>query len=258
MSHKKNEKRTFWVTGACSGIGLELVRLLAKQRHFIFVSGRSEDLLALLHEAYPENVLVVPMDLICPFSVEKAEAMLNKHTDHLDTLIACVGECEFDDSLRLSSDSFERMMRTNYLGVVETVRVALPFLRHSENLPHIVGVGSLSSVVPLPGAAAYGASTAALDYFLQSLKINLAEDKIDVSIVRPGFVGSSFALNNYFFWGLEVSSKKSAKIILYALKNRRLFFDFPFRLSLSLKIMRLLPFFWIRFVALKFKKSGVL
>lgn len=258
MSNTSNEKRTFWVTRACSGIGLELVRLLAKQRHFVFVSGRSKGQLALLHDAYPENVFVIPMDLRCPLSVVKSETMLKKHTDHLDTLITCVEECEFDDGLRLSSELFERMTWANYLGVVETVRVALPFLRHSENLPHIVGVGSLSSIIPFPGAAAYGASMAALDYFLQSLKVDLAQDNIDVSIVRPGFVGSCFAFTNYFDGMMIVSNKKVAEKILTALKSRRLFFDFPFGFSLSLKILRLLPFVWVKYFALKFKNSGSL
>ncbi len=256
MSNKNNEKRTFWVTGASSGIGRELVRLLAMQRHFVFVSACSEDPLALLGDAYPENISLIPMDLTCPHSIEKAGAILKMHTDHLDTLITCAGVCEVDDDLRLSSDGFERVTRRNYLGSVDVIRVALPFLRQSENSPHIVGVGSLSSVVPLPGMAAYGASTAALDYCLQSLKIDLAHEKIDVSIVRPGFVGMTFAQENNFDQVLMTSSKNAAEKILHVLQCRRLFFDFPFRISFSLKIMRIFPSIWVNLIAPKFRRAG--
>lgn len=214
--------------------------------------------MALLHDAYPDNISLVSMDLTCRDSVESAEEMLNKRTDHLDTLIACYGECEFDGELRLSADIFERVTHTNYLGVVEAVRVALPFLRQSENTVHIVGVGSLSSGVPFPGAAAYGASSAALDYFFQSLKLDLDHDKIDVSIVRLGFSDASLFQENNSHINFNVSSKQSAEKILCVLKRRQLFFDIPFRLSFSLKVMRLLPFVWIKFIAPKFREVGIL
>lgn len=258
MSKSNNEKRTFWVTGSSSGIGLELVRMLARQHHFVFVSARSEEKLALLRDTYPENISVVPMDLMCPHSIDEAEATLKMHTDYLDTVIACAGVCEFDEDLQLSADLFERVTRTNYLGLVETIRIALPFLRQSRNSPHIVGLGSLSSVVPFPRAAAYGASKAALDYFLQSLKIDLAQEKIDVSIVRPGSVDTHFSLKKHCDQTFMVPAKKSAEKILCALHSRRLFYDFPFRLSVMIKFMRWVPFVWISLIAPKYRRRETL
>ncbi len=246
--------KTFWVTGASSGIGLDVARSLAKQRNYVFVSARSVNKLQLLKEAYPENVFVIPLDLCDPSSIEAAELALNQHTDYIDTFIACAGTCEYDGELRLDRSLYKRVTQTNYLGLVETVRIALPLLRKSSNNPLIMAVSSLSSLVPFPRAAAYGASKAAVDYFLQSLKIDLAEDGIDVVGVRPGFVDTPLTQKNDFNMPFMISSKQAAEEILKALAKRPMFFDFPAKLSVPLKVMKLLPGIWMNVVAPKFRK----
>ncbi len=255
MSTVGTDKRTFWVTGASSGIGLELARLLAKERNYVFVSARSIHKLECLREAYPENIHVIPIDLRDAKSVANAEREINQHTDHLDSLIACAGTCEYDDGLKLPAEMFAKITQVNYLGVVDAVRIALPLLRRSTHRPHIAAIGSLSSVIPFPRAAAYGASKAALDYFLQSLKIDLLPENIDVTVIRPGFVDTPLTQRNDFDMPFMMSSKTAAKRIASSLHKRPLFYDFPARLAIPLKMMRFMPGVWMRMVAQKFKKA---
>ncbi len=255
MGISGTDKRTFWVTGASSGIGLEVARMLAKERNYVFVSARSMHKLECLREAYPENIHVIPIDLRDTKSVDNAEKEINTHTDHLDTLIACAGTCEYDDGLNLPAELFAKITQVNYLGVVDAVRIALPLLRRSTNRPHIAAIGSLSSVIPFPRAAAYGASKAALDYFLQSLKIDLSPEKIDVTIIRPGFVDTPLTQRNDFEMPFMLSSKEAAQRIARSLLKRPLFYDFPARLAIPLKVMRCIPGVWMRMVAQKLKKT---
>ncbi len=255
MGTSGTDKRTYWVTGASSGIGLEIARMLAKERNYVFVSARSMHKLECLREAYPENIHVIPIDLRDVTSVDNAEREINTHTDHLDTLIACAGTCEYDDGLKLPRELFSKITQVNYLGVVDAVRIALPLLRRSANRPHIVAIGSLSSVIPFPRAAAYGASKAALDYFLQSLKIDLLPENIDVTTVRPGFVDTPLTQRNDFEMPFMMPSKEAAQRIVHALHKRPMFYDFPARLSIPLKVMRFMPGVWMRMVAQKFKKA---
>ncbi len=252
---KDFDKRIYWVTGASSGIGMELARALAKARNYVFVSARSEDKLQCLYEAYPENIGIIPLDVTVPESIAQAEHALSEHTDHIDTLIACAGTCEYDDDLALPTGLYERVTQTNYLGTVETIRIALPFLRKSQLSPHIAVVSSLSAVVPFPRAAAYGASKAALDYFLQSLQIDLKPENIDVTSIRPGFVDTPLTQRNDFDMPFMISSKEAAARIVRALPKRPMFFDFPRRLAIPLKIMRCFPSFWRNVVAQKIKKE---
>ncbi len=250
--------KTVWITGASSGIGHDLARALAKARNFVYVSARSEKKLNALRDAYPQNIFVVPLDVGDLESFKEAEKQLKGHTDHIDCLIACAGTCEYDNDISLSSALFERITKINYLGVVETVRVALPLLRNSSNNPHIVGVSSLASVMPFPRAAAYGASKAALDYFLQSLKIDIQDQGIDITIVRPGFVDTPLTKRNDFDMPFLMSTDAAVKEILKAIDSRSMFADFPRKMSLPLKLMRLFPSLWMKSIAPKFRKTSLI
>lgn len=256
-SHLSN--KTIWITGASSGIGLDLVKLLANARNYIYISARSEDKLLALKAQFPDNIFVLPMDVGDSASILNADVTLRQHTDQLDMLISCVGMCEYDDVPTLQAAQYERLTRVNYLGTVETVRVALPLLRKSTNKPHIVAISSLAALVPFPRAAAYGASKAALEYFLQSLKVDIASDNISVSIVRPGFVDTPLTQKNDFDMPFLMPSDQAAKYIIKSVRRRKLFIDFPKKMSIPLKIMRFLPsFFWMRICAPKFRKPKVL
>lgn len=258
MKSVSDNKRTFWLVGASSGIGLALARELAKQGNYVFVSARSVDKLQALRDVFPNNIEIIPLDLNNRQSIAEAEKTMRGHTDYLDTLIACAGTCEYDDHLQLPADMYERITRVNYLGVVESVRVALPLLRKSSNRPHICAVGSLSSVVPFPRAAAYGASKAAVDYFMQSLKIDLMKEMIDVSVIRPGFVDTPLTRRNDFDMPFIMPVEDAVLAILKRLDRRPMFLDFPGKLAIPLKIFSWMPSIWRSVIAPKMKKQEAL
>lgn len=258
MTSNTFTNKTVWITGASSGIGYDLARSLAKARNFVYISARSEDKLNALREVYPHNIFAVPLDVADTDSLKKAEVQLGGHTDHIDCLILCAGTCEYDNDTSLSRNLFDRLTQINYLGSVETVRIALPLLRKSVSQPHIVGVSSLASVVPFPRAAAYGASKAALEYFLQSLKIDIQEEGIDITIVRPGFVDTPLTKKNDFDMPFLMSTDDAVTEIFKAIQKRKMFADFPKKMSIPLKFMRLFPMLWMKTIAPKFRKTSLL
>lgn len=251
--------KTIWITGASSGIGYELASELAKARNFVYLSARSKEKLQALKLRYPDNVYVLPLDVVDPASLVKAEKDLQEHTDHLDLVVLCAGTCDYDDSLSLLDAHYERLTQTNYLGSVRCLRIALPLLRRANGRAQIVGVSSLASVLPFPArAAAYGASKAALEYFLQSLAVDLQYDSIDVSVVRPGFVDTPLTRKNDFDMPFLMTTAQAAGCILKGVAERKRVIEFPKRLVWSLKIMGLIPIFWMKVFAPKFRKSSTL
>ncbi len=82
-------------------------------------------------------------------------------------------------------------IETNVIGTARCVEIALPALRRTraKGLPAtLVIVGSSAWWFPFARAEGYGASKAALAYFAQSLRADLAVEGIDVVLVSPGFV----------------------------------------------------------------------
>lgn len=255
---KQINQKTIWITGASSGIGFELAKLLVRSNNFVIVSARSEDKLSALKIANGERVEVVPLDVTKSESFTKAEKKLNEITDHLDAVICCAGTCEYDEGPSLNMDVYNRVMQTNFFGVVQTLNLALPLLKKSDTAAQIVGVSSLTTTAPFPRAQAYGASKAALEYFLESLKVDLQPHSIDVSIVRPGFVNTRLTKRNNFSMPFIISSQSAAHIMFDGISERKTYIDFPKRMSYSLRLLNLSSWFWYKVVAPKLRRSDSL
>jgi len=110
-------------------------------------------------------------------------------------------------------------------------------------------VASQATAAPFPRAEAYGASKAALQYFFDSLRLDLASENIDVCVVNPGFVDTPLTRRNDFDMPFLMDADKAAGLIVDKLQSRPRQFSFPLRLSLLLGLARLLPSAWQKLVA---------
>ena len=86
------------------------------------------------------------------------------------------------------------MMRTNYLGPVALTKALLPHMI-ARRRGHFVVVTSVLGRVGMPTRSAYCASKFALDGFFRALRLEVASDGIDVTIVMPGFIRTNIARN---------------------------------------------------------------
>lgn len=247
--------KIIWITGASSGIGKSVAMRLAQQKNQVFVTGRNSETLAVLANEYPKYMVAVVADVTKEASMREAYQFISQQVDHIDMLICCAGTCEYQDGKVFDVELYRRVMDTNFLGTVNSVNVALPLLEASNQEPLIVGVSSLSVLVPFPRAEAYGASKAAMEYFLASLRIDLQATGIDVAIIRPGFVDTPLTRNNDFDMPFLMSSAKACDAILYAIGRRRQTFNFPFKLSFPLSLFAFFPVTWEKYIAPKFRKS---
>jgi NAD(P)-dependent dehydrogenase (short-subunit alcohol dehydrogenase family) len=105
----------------------------------------------------------------------------------LDVAIANAGIsmwARFDEVTDLSM--FERIMRVNYLGTVYTAFHALPPLKKSKGL--LVGVSSLTGKTGVPTRSGYAASKHAMHGLLDSIRIEVEDEGVDVLLICPGFV----------------------------------------------------------------------
>ena len=241
--------KTIWVTGASSGLGRSLALQLAAAGHRVIASARNEAALAALADEQ-EGIHPLRLDIADEQGLAQAPARLATLADRLDQVILNAGVCEYLDFPEPDWSAVRRVMETNFFGTVHCAQVALPMLRQSHvERPHLVVVGSQVTSAPFPRAEAYGASKAALRYFCDSLRIDLAAENIDVSVVNPGFVDTPLTRRNDFDMPFLMDVDESAALILRKLQKRPRNIRFPLRLSLLLSLSALLPGLWQKAVA---------
>lgn len=235
-----NAVRRIWLTGASSGIGHELARQLLAEGHRLALSARSSEPLQALAAQYPAQVLVLPGDLTDATQVRAIAAEIDARWGALDRVILNAGTCEYIDVRHFQADLLERVLRANLIAPGYCIEAALPLLRRGER-PLLVGVGSSVTWLPLPRAGAYGASKAGLRYLLESLRLDLAAEHIDVTLVSPGFVDTPLTRRNDFPMPLRWPVEKAARYIADRLEHRPLHIQFPAPFIAGLRLLSLLP-----------------
>lgn len=241
--------RCIWITGASSGLGRELALQLAAAGNFIIASGRSKSALAELVALHPGRIKPFVLDVSEQLNSKVASAQLREITDYLDMVICAAGICEYEDNFRFDPDSYQRQIDVNFLGVVRVFHLALPLLKAAQNRARFVAISSLSSCVGMPRAEAYGASKAALNYFMQSLRADFAKLPMDFSLVRPGFIQTPLTTHNDFPMPFIQSAEAASAHIIKQLAKRKCVIDFPRKLSWPLRLAGVFFNSWCRWIA---------
>ena len=130
------------------------------------------------------------------------------------------------------------------MGTVRSVERILPHLRRtraSGRPAALVIVGSSAWWFPFTRAEGYGASKAALAYFAQSLRADLAREGIEVFLVSPGFVRTPLTDRNDFPMPFLIEADDAAERIVDGLRKGRHSIEFPKRFTWTLRLLGNLP-----------------
>ncbi|MEO9275229.1 SDR family NAD(P)-dependent oxidoreductase [Marinomonas sp. 5E14-1] len=248
---KDTAQKTVWITGASSGIGFSLTQCYLKAGWQVLASARRQGDLALLLE-HEDNLKFIPFDVTDDRKIESVRNLLATHMDHLNCAVLNAGTCEYLDINEENPDwkMMDRVMSVNFFGLVNSLDVCLPLLKKAPQ-SHLVGVSSQAVQAAFPQAEAYGASKAATQYFLSSLRMDLKPFNIDVTCLLPGFVDTPLTQKNTFSMPFLMSADEAAKRMYKALQSRPYEFAFPKRLSMMLWIGRHFPKLWLSMLAPK-------
>ena len=177
------------ITGASSGIGAAAAQRFAEAGADLALVARSrEGLEAVAARARAEGVAahVVVADLGRRAAAEAAVADAVAALGGLDVLVWNAASMVFGRFSDVAPEDFDRTIDVTFRAAVDTIRVALPHLERSRG--SIVATGSVNARVPLPAFCAYAAAKHGLRGFLGSLRIEMRERGIPVSVsmVHPG------------------------------------------------------------------------
>ena len=178
-------RRVAVVTGASSGIGAEIARLLAARGDLCILLARRADRLEALAEELGGEA--EPCDVSDRAAVEAVPKRLLERHPRVDVLVNDAGVPGRTSFVGGDPDVIERLIRINYLGSVWCLRAFLPGLRAAAP-SDVVNIVSVSGVVTGPPSGPYSASKHAQLAFSRAVAAELRSEGIRVHTVKPGFV----------------------------------------------------------------------
>ncbi len=134
----------------------------------------------------------------------------------------------------------EKMFRVNVLGVVYSLEAVLPEMLQ-RGRGHLAAVSSMGSYKGLPGESGYTASKAAVNVFMEGLRIQLRSKGIAVTTICPGFVKTPMTEVNEFKMPWLLTADEAARRIVRALKRKRKVYNFPWQMALFMTFARWAP-----------------
>ena len=182
----RRARRTVFLTGASSGIGLETAKLLTAHGYEVWGTSRDPSRLPRLPHFHP-----VRMDLARTDSIRHGFAAALQEVDAFAVLINNAGAGAFGPLEAMPAEMVREQFQVLVDGPLELIRLALPSMR-AERRGLIINITSLAAVFPVPFMAPYSAAKAALSSFTQELRVELSNTPIHVVEVRPGDINTAF------------------------------------------------------------------
>jgi len=178
-------KKVF-ITGASSGIGLAIAKLLATQGHEVWGTSRNLERIAKLPRLH-----AVRLDLTDRLSIDEAFNSALADAGHFDVLINNAGAGHFGPAELLSLETIASQFQILVFGQIQLMQLALQHMRpRAEGL--IINVTSLASRLPVPFMAAYNSAKAAMASFIMSIQLELGNSGVHVVDLQPADIRTKF------------------------------------------------------------------
>jgi len=180
------------ITGASSGIGRELAYQLAEQGAWLSLAARNEERLSAVAgecQVRGGRAIAIVTDVGEQAQCSELIQRTVDQYDRIDMLVNNAGItmwANFEDVRDIGF--YEQIMRVNYLGSVYCTYYALPFLKKTKG--QIIGISSLAGRNGIPKRSGYAASKHAMVGFFDTLRIEVAQYGISVTMIYPDFVAT--------------------------------------------------------------------
>lgn len=187
---KELRGRNAIVTGASRGLGVHIARALAREGVNLALAARSADALEnVRREALSHGVDAadIPTDLAETEQIERLAEEAERSLGPVDILVNNAGVELTAPYEEYPREDIETAVRVNLLAAMLLTRAVLPGML-SRGRGHIVNMSSLAGKIGLPFQTPYGTTKAGLIMFTHSLRVELRDKPVGVSVICPGFV----------------------------------------------------------------------
>jgi short-subunit dehydrogenase len=186
-----------WITGASSGIGEELAYQYAKEGAILVLSARREDELLRVKKnmQLPDyQVFILPLDIEKANELPQKVAEVIKTFGRIDILINNAGISQRSCVLETDFAVYLKIMNINFFGVVALTKAVLPIMI-AQKSGKIAVTSSLSGKFGTKMRSGYCASKHALHGFFDSLRAEVWQENIQITLICPGYIKTNISVN---------------------------------------------------------------
>lgn len=189
MGLERFAHRVVWITGASSGIGRALARAFDQSGSLLILSGRDQAALEGVRQGCrtPGEVQLLPFDLGLLDTIPRQVEAVLARWGHVDYMVHNAGIALRGRMADTPMDLDQRVMATNYFGSLALTKALLPSML-ARGSGHFVVVSSLSGKYGVPQLSAYAASKHALHGAFESLRAEVHDQGLRVTMVVPGII----------------------------------------------------------------------
>jgi short-subunit dehydrogenase len=194
------------VTGASSGIGLELARVYARNGDDLVLCARRqrslEELAAELEQAHAVKVLVLPADLLDPSVPAQIQSTLRERGVDIDVLVNNAGVTNVARFADGDEGRLHDLVQLNIASLTDLIRRFLPAMLE-RRYGRILNVASLAAFQPVPSMALYAASKAFVLSLSEALSEEVRGTGVTVTALCPGFTDTEMVQGELQSSGLD-------------------------------------------------------
>ncbi|WP_370677487.1 SDR family oxidoreductase [Pleomorphomonas sp. PLEO] len=186
--------KTWFITGASSGLGLEMTEQLLARGDKVVGTARRLDTLGDLKRRYGDHLTLAALDLTDIASVRAAVDDAFGRLGRIDVVVQNAGYGLVGAGEEVSDAEIDRQLATNLVGSLQLIRAVLPHLRRQGG-GRILQVTSEGGQVAYPNFSVYHASKWGVEGFIEAVAQEVAPFGIDFIIAEPGATATGFGAN---------------------------------------------------------------
>src|SRR5579872_4763903 len=177
--------KVWLVTGSASGLGRDISEAVLASGDRLVATARDPRKLEDLVKKYGEKIRTAPLDVADEKAAQAAVQVATDAFGRLDVVVNNAGYGDIAPFEQLSSERFKAVVDTNFYGVVNVSRAAIPIMRKQKS-GCILQISSVGGRLARPGSTPYHAAKWAVGGFTESLAQEVAPFGVKVCALEPG------------------------------------------------------------------------
>jgi NAD(P)-dependent dehydrogenase (short-subunit alcohol dehydrogenase family) len=183
--------KTWFITGASSGLGYQMTEQVLARGDRVIGAVRRPDALVDLQRRYGNRLAVATLDLIDTSSIRAAVDHAFQSVSRIDVIVSNAGYGLVGAAEEVTDDQIDRQIATNLTGSIQLIRAILPHLRRQGG-GRIVQVSSEGGQIAYPNFSLYHATKWGIEGFIEAVAQEVASFGIDFIIAEPGPTATNF------------------------------------------------------------------